>query len=257
METRYCAGCPRTFRVMTSSKQMYHNTACEIDNGSSGRSLSWQDRGYGHKIIDGKTVWNKVPEDKLAKKKMLNVEKSMQVTQNLGPAKVRDVKHTEKQTETKKQKDTTLGQLVIARNKTKTKETSTEKTKSENQKKLTTEERKGTQPMASTPQSINTDEGKLQQMNSSEDLKTPIQQSINVLTDTGNIMFNALQQVSKPMVIQASSLADVGKIVELPVDPIAPIDRAKVTAELGKQIISTMRMKLDILKFAKEVIKDK
>lgn len=230
LESRHCKGCGLTFRCSTKSLQKYHSKECE----NSGRTWKEKRLERSRQRLSAAILRGQEPPVDPVTRPQIFYRKPGQdsIQLNVSAAKERGITlekesiiTSTKQNVTKKENnannETQKPQMPISEN-------IMLETKN-NAEKLSTKERPD-----ETPQ-----EGSLLL---SDNLNAESFHSMKLLDSTANELFSLMKGLNKNLPTN-----DDGPVM------LHDVDRVRVAAECGKQIISTMRMKLDVLKFAKEL----
>jgi hypothetical protein len=217
LEERNCDGCGRTFKVSTSSEQRFHSVQCEL----SGKTWDNPSKKKEPKR-ESVTVNDTPPTKPLDKKSHYGAHLGVwSTTKELKrePKKITTVSETPKENEsTSKNVETPLTPIE---------ESIMPKTE------ITSE--KSSIPVAriATPRTDLTQPY--------TDLSGEIFRSVNLLSSTET----RLHELMHSLTPKKEEPENEYRLI----DP----DRVKVAAECGKQIVSSIRMKLDLLKFCKEI----
>jgi hypothetical protein len=223
MEQRGCKGCGIAMTVSANSKQLFHSKHCEFINSEKEVDLSW--RGQRRAFSVEKSTTENATKNGTTTTLRSPSEKDRSAAIITARTK-RNTWKNEKETMDSFESKETSNAKSGTKNIVSTREL--QQTKSDFEGSSTEAEKPENSPSQFSTQS--------------EILNQEAFQSMSLLTDVAT----ELHDLMKGLRSQQPDLKD----------RLYDADRVRTAAECGKQIISTMRMKLDIMKFAKEVYDD-
>lgn len=224
LETRKCCGCHRDFRVLKSSHQEWCSNSCKtltVGADPKSKAMRVPTVAESNFIATGKrpkSVGDGARSTKRDTPVILNLEKPKVSVGKKDIKKMRPIAQDIIVKESSEPK-------IIESTQELSKESGMPETKSENEQK--------------SLKTVNAEILGVDSMRQSISLNEETSASLSSLTSVQNELLGLMKSLNPKADDRGLDLLDQ--------------DRVRVAAECGKQIISAMRMKLDMLKFVKEI----